>query len=75
MPLLSTNIRDIHLNSLISKGFNRFTVFLDDDNLTVKKQTLKIKKTLNKLGPTTVIHSGGIDPKEMSDEQLKEILK
>ena len=75
MPIWSTRIRDIHVNTLIDMGFNKFTVFLDDDNGQVKRDALKNKRILDKIGECDIIHSDGKDPKEFTDNELQEILK
>lgn len=74
LVLCGTALNSHHLKFLINSGYNRFTIFLDDDNTQVRKNTLKIKKVLDKLGTVNVIHSGGKDPKEYTYEELKEML-
>jgi len=50
-------------------------VFLDDDNREVKRKALEAKRKLELIVPkVTVYHSGGTDPKETSDSELKRIL-
>jgi hypothetical protein len=74
MPLMSTKIRDIHVNYLISKGFTMFTVFLDDDNSSVIKDSIYNYNILSKIGICNVIHSKGKDPKEYTDAELISML-
>lgn len=59
----------------IASNFNNAVIFLDDDNPTVRKRQLLIKRDLLSLMNSVKIHhSEGIDPKEYNDEDLKEIL-
>ena len=74
MPLLSTNLRDIHIQALKDKGITEFILWLDDDNMIVKRMTLKSKKTLSKLGMCHVLHTNGKDPKDHTDSEIIHIL-
>ncbi len=74
VALLGTSINIGALEYLVG-SYNNVIIFMDDDNLTVRKKQLDIK---NRLGPfmdsVRIVHSNGIDPKEMGDEELKDIL-
>jgi len=74
LVLFGTTLHSYHIKYLIERGYTDFKIFLDDDNNQVKKNALKNKKILDRIGTCTVIHSDGKDPKEYSDEELKEIL-
>ena len=74
LVLNGTSLQDHHLKYIISGNFSCFYVWLDDDNPIVQKNALKIKKTLDKLGVCTVVHTDGKDPKEHTDDEIKEIL-
>jgi hypothetical protein len=66
---------DNELGYIVKAGYNDFIVFLDDDNAQVKKQQVVLKNRLESFGNVCIIHSGGIDPKEMSDKELILCLK
>jgi len=74
IALLGTVI-NIRALEYVANNYNNVIVFMDDDNLQVKKKQLDIK---NRLEPfvkaVIIIHSNGVDPKEMSDDKLKEVL-
>jgi hypothetical protein len=60
------------------KHYDRFVIFLDDDNPTVKKQGINLLKTLrNHVGfnNVSVVHTNGKDPKEFNKAELKELIK
>ena len=73
LVLHGTVIRDIHIKWLIENKYSTFIIWLDDDNSQVKKNTLKNKKVLDKLGSCVVIHTGGRDPKDHSEEEIKDL--
>jgi hypothetical protein len=74
LVLNGTNLQDYQLKYIISGNYSQFYVWLDDDNPIVQKNALKIKRTLDKLGTCTVIHTEGKDPKEHTDVEIQEIL-
>lgn len=75
MPLFSTRVREIHRKALMDKGFSEFIIWLDDDNLQVRKDQLRNKRELDKIGNCDIIHSNGTDPKEHTDEEIINILE
>jgi len=74
LVLNGTSLQDHHVKYIISGNFSCFYVWLDDDNPTVQKNALKIKKTLDKLGTCEVIHTDGKDPKEHTEDEIRSIL-
>jgi hypothetical protein len=73
--LQSTSLLDKHLNFLLYKKYKEHIIFLDDDNLQVKKNALKIKNNISKFGGNAnIVSSGGRDPKEHSDPELRFLL-
>ena len=74
MALLGVKLQAHHLEYISQMGYTEFLVFLDDDNMQVKRAQLEIKRTLDKLGTCTIHHSHGIDPKEYSDAELLSIV-
>ena len=74
LVLHTTNLSQEHKKFLLKSKYDKHIIFLDDDNLTVKKNTLRIKKWLDKFSYTKLVQSGGRDPKEHSDSELIEIL-
>jgi hypothetical protein len=75
MPLFSTRVREIHRKALLDKGISEFIIWLDDDNLQVRKDQLRNKKELDKIGNCDIIHSDGVDPKDHTDEEIINILE
>lgn len=71
LALRKSSMSDNELRWIVEKGYNSFIIFLDDDNAQVKKQQLVLKNRLEVFGKVSIIHSGGSDPKEYSDEELK----
>jgi hypothetical protein len=53
--------------------YNKFVVWLDNDNPTVKMKQLKIKNKLSLFGDVKVIHSE-YDPKNYSEDEIQEML-
>jgi len=73
IALLGTSINERTLEYV--SRYNNVIIFMDDDNQQVRNSQLRIKNRLEPfVDSSTIIHSGGIDPKEMSDKKLKEIL-
>lgn len=74
LALLSSGMSDEVLSFISKSGHNNFIVFLDDDNKQVKKSQIALKNRLELFGTVVVIQSGGRDPKEHSDEELRVLL-
>lgn len=72
--LFGTLVRDVHLKWLISNNYKKFIIWLDDDNIQVRKNALKNKNMLDKLGECIILHTDGKDPKEHDDKSIEEIL-
>jgi len=72
--LLGVNLAHNVLDLLVKMGYNDFLVWLDDDNLQVKKAQLQIKQTLDKIGKCLIYHAKGVDPKEMTDTEIGTVL-
>lgn len=75
IALMGTHLTDVMLAYLLSKEFTQFIVFLDDDNYEVKCRQQDLHNRLCMFNPTTVLHNGGVDPKEMDDAALEDVLK
>ena len=75
LVLHSTSLSAMATRFLIHKEYKSCIIFLDDDNVQVKRNALKIKNLIDKFGSACIIQSGGRDPKEFSDLELQEILK
>lgn len=59
----------------IAKDTRKIVIFLDDDNLTVKKHQLQLMLRLQQSGNYVRMITGvGKDPKECSDEELRKLL-
>lgn len=73
VALLGTNLgKELHwklINSFAKKVF----IFLDDDNLQVRQQQIKIKNKLDNFKDVKII-SVGTDPKNLSDKELDKLL-
>ena len=74
LVLHSTSLSRKAVNFLIHRQYKYCIIFLDDDNIQVKRNALKIKNLIDKFGTAVIIQSGGRDPKEHSDLELQEIL-
>jgi len=73
VALCGTNADVWTLNWLI-KHYNRFSIFLDDDNKIVKKQQRVLRNTLGMMGEARIITGVGKDPKYLSNSELREII-
>lgn len=73
LAVLGSGLSDEVFEFISSQGFTNFNVFLDNDNRHVKKNQLVLKNRLELLGNVKIIKELH-DPKEFSDEQLKELL-
>lgn len=74
VALMGTHLSDVVLAYLIKRGFTEFNVFLDDDNPEVKMKQQDLYRRLRLFGDVHVIHSGGVDPKEMKEHGLRKCL-
>ena len=74
LALLGTSSPNIYS---IAERYKHIVIFLDDDNLQVKLNQLKIRDQLRLYTSASVkvYHSSGIDPKEHSLAMLKQIIK
>lgn len=55
--------------------YDKFLIFLDDDNVKVKNQAIQIRERLTMVGKdATIFTSGGTDPKEFSRGDLQMII-
>jgi len=71
LALLGVKLQPHHIKLIKHEGYKKFLIFLDDDNYQVKVAQLRIKHQLEVFGQADIIHTGGIDPKEMTDADLK----
>ena len=53
------------------RNFNKFLIFLDDDNPTVKKQQRVLRNTLRQVGEAEIVTGMGMDPKECPNHILE----
>ena len=53
--------------------YNKFIIWLDNDNPTVKMKQLRIYNKLSLFGEAKVIHSD-CDPKNLSEDEIKEVI-
>ena len=74
IALLGVKLQGYHIKLIRHEGYKKFLIFLDDDNYQVRKAQLRIKGQLEVFGQVNIIHNDGVDPKEMSDVDLKAIL-
>lgn len=74
LVLSGVKIHPYQIKHLMVAGYEEFVVWLDDDNAQVKKAQLQIKRSLDKVGKCLIYHGNGVDPKELSDDEIKEIL-
>jgi hypothetical protein len=71
---MGTHLSDVMLAYLIKRGFDEFNVFLDDDNTEVRIRQQDLYRRLRVFGKVKVLHTQGIDPKEMPDSDLQTML-
>ncbi len=72
LALLGTNVKSVYNNILTN--YDSFVVWLDHDNYHVIRKEYKIIKKLQLLGYVKHLITDK-DPKEYSDEKIKEYLK
>lgn len=71
-PLLSTNLQEVGLTTIIGRGYKKIFIWLDDDNRYVKRAQVVLKSILEMFVPEVVIiHTKGRDPKDHTDEEIK----
>jgi hypothetical protein len=74
VSLLGTNTDPLTMNWLM-QNYDRFYIFLDDDNKIVKQHQRVLKNTFEWAGKATIITGIGKDPKYLSNAELREIIK
>lgn len=74
IALMGTHLSDVVLAYLIKRGFDEFNVFLDDDNTEVRIRQQDLYRRLRVFGKVKVLHTQGIDPKEMPHYDLQTML-
>lgn len=67
--ILGVNLKDNQLSKLISLGYKRYFVWLDNDSLVVKNKARQIKNKLDLVGNTKIVLKNK-EPKQMSDDEL-----
>lgn len=72
IALLGTNLQEKHILTVV-EGYKRFLIFLDNDNIQVKKAQIKLFRMLSAFGDVKVTHHDK-DPKECSDKELERIV-
>lgn len=73
MPLRTTNMSEVQKRYVLDRGIKSFYVWLDDDNVIVKRQQLALKNYLDKIGRCTVIKTAN-DPKYYSYSDIISII-
>jgi len=72
---LGTTVHDPVLAAIQRGKYKKIIVFFDDDNRIVKGKQLQAKRRMELSCPDVVVYrSGGRDPKEHSDSELRSIL-
>jgi hypothetical protein len=71
--LMGTNLKDSLLARLVSM-YDKYLIFLDDDNAQVKASARKIKKRLDIFGECVIIMGVGCDPKDLPHSELERML-
>lgn len=71
--VLGTSISDKSFN-IITKQFDEFIIFMDDDNIDVRTKQLTLKNRLEMFGKVRIVHTKGKDAKEHTNQQLEDIL-
>lgn len=70
--ILGTSLQEVQKKELI-KNYNKFIVWLDNDNPTVIRKVNVLRNTLQLFGWVTVIRDE-VEPKHMSNEELHKFL-
>jgi len=73
--LLGVNLLEQHILFMVEHGYTEFLVWLDDDRFQVRTAQLNIKRTLDKIGKCLIYHGKGVDPKELTDTQIQQLLE
>lgn len=71
--ILGTEVSDYAL-ALLTDGKKYGIIYLDYDNRIVINKSIKLKHRLELLLDTVILISNGLDPKSLTDKELKEIL-
>jgi len=74
--VLGASLSEKHVLTLLN-NFDKFIIFLDDDNSQVKRNQLKIKHKLELFADVKLlagVNHPGCDPKELNEKDLEEIL-
>lgn len=75
VALLTTSMSDV-VRDFLTKTYDDAIIFLDDDTSQVKMQQVKIRDALSlHMRHVVIYNSGGKDPKEHSDDELKNIIE
>lgn len=74
MALFGTNLTEVRLAWLI-ENYDRFVVWLDDDNAEVRRNTRRLHRRLSLFGPCVTITGVGKDPKHCLDSEIGEIVR
>jgi hypothetical protein len=75
IALMGTHLTDVMLAMLVKTDIPKFIIYLDDDNLEVREQQLRVKRRLETFGQVVVVHADGIDPKCRTRSNLRDILE
>jgi hypothetical protein len=69
IPLRTTNLSSIQKRAILDLGVKDFFIWLDDDNMIVKRHQLNLKRELDKIGYAVIIKTGN-DPKYYSTSDI-----
>lgn len=73
MPIRSTHLSPIQKRYILDSGRRHFLIWLDDDNMIVKRNQLALKRDLDKVGDADIIKTAN-DPKTYSDVDIISII-
>jgi len=74
VSLLGVYLSDANVYDLLSMGFKRFVIILDDDNPAVKQEQRKLQRKLCQFGEVKLITGHATDPKEWTRAQVQEAI-
>ena len=72
--LLGVTLSDDNLFELLRLGFKRFVILLDDDNFEVKRNQRKLLRRIENFAGVWKVTGHTTDPKEWTDQQIRERL-
>lgn len=73
IALLGTSLTDEVLNTLLYNKYNKFIIWMDNDNPQVKMNQIKVRNTLSPYGDVSIIKTS-TDPKTHSKSQIDKLI-